>query len=164
MYLANRKCGDKGGSIVYVHDTVMAEKLNIFDGCESLAIKLTLGSTNVILVCLYRSPSLTVQQNDKLLEKLRLIPDDPAQNVLIVGDINLPDVNWHLGTVSAPPDTTNVKLINQQKYMQLFTEKGLTWFLKDVYSIIQGGEYMETQFSSPSLTKSLLTMMRLYII
>ena len=60
-----------------------------------------------------------------------MVPDDPTQNVVIVGDVNLPDVNWQLGTVTAPADTTNVKLLNQQKYMNLFIEKGLNWHIKD---------------------------------
>ena len=100
-----------------------------------MTIKLTFDTTTLILVCLYRSPSLTVQQNDKLLEQLRLIlPDDLFQNVFIVGDVNLPDVNWQLGTIIAPPDTTNVKFVNQQKYMDLFIEKGLTWYIKDIFT------------------------------
>ena len=135
MYMANRIHGDKGGSIIYVHDSVRAEKLNVFLGCESLAVKLTFDTTDIILVCLYRSPSLTVHQNDQLLEQLRLVlPDDPSKNVFIVGDINLPDVNWQLGTVIGPSDTTNIKLVNQQKYMDLFMEKGLTWYLKDIFT------------------------------
>ena len=131
MYLANRKFGVKGGSIVYVHDSVTSEQLDILGGSESLAIKLTIGTINFILVYLYRSPSLTVQQNNELLEQLKLLPDDPTQNVIMVGDVNLPDVDWHLGTVLAPAGTTNVKLVNQQKYMDFFIEKGLMWYIKD---------------------------------
>ena len=34
VFVANRKSGEKGGSIIYVHDSVIAEELNIFDSCE----------------------------------------------------------------------------------------------------------------------------------
>ena len=134
IFLANRKHGDKGGSIVYVHNSIKAEQLKAFDGCESLALKLLLDEATVTLVCLYRSPSLSVEGNDKLLQHLKSLPDDPNENLIIVGDVNLPDVDWNLGTVNAPPDTNDVKLVNQQKYMNAFLEKGLTWYIKDTYT------------------------------
>ena len=134
VYFANRLHGVKGGSIVYVHNSVRAEQLNIFDGCESLALKLTLDKTTVTLVCLYRSPSLTIEGNDKMLDNIKSLPDDPNQNVVIVGDINLPDVDWNSGTVLGPPDTVDVKLVNQKKYINTFVEKGLMWYIKDTFT------------------------------
>ena len=56
------------GDLLYVHKSLQAKKLSILNGCESLAIKVLVDDIEIVLVCLYRSPSLSEEGNKLLLE------------------------------------------------------------------------------------------------
>ena len=44
----DRKNKDGGGSIIYVHKSIQGKKLNLFEGCESLAVKITVDDIEFI--------------------------------------------------------------------------------------------------------------------
>ena len=49
---------------------------------------------------MYRSTSLkTVEENEKLLSQIGNIPTDCDKNIVVVGDLNLPNVDWKQGIV-----------------------------------------------------------------
>ena len=89
-----------GGSAIYTHNSLSVEKLDWFKGSESIALKVNFDSTELHIVCIYRATSLvTLEQNEKLLSQIANIPTSPDINLVIVGDLNLPDVDWDLGIV-----------------------------------------------------------------
>ena len=49
----------------------------------------------------------------------------------MVGDFNLPDVDWEKAIVCAPIDTVDQKMIMQSDYLDLFTTKGLHWHIEN---------------------------------
>lgn len=51
--------------------------------------------------------------------------------LILVGDFNLPNVNWQSGCVRAPSETMDRNLLNQMKFVDFFIQKGLTWPIKD---------------------------------
>lgn len=51
--------------------------------------------------------------------------------LILVGDFNLPNVNWQSGCVRAPSETMDRNLLNQMKFVDFFIQKGLTWHIKD---------------------------------
>ena len=128
----DRKNKDGGGSIIYVHKSIQGKKLNLFEGCESLAVKITFDDIEFILVCLYRTPSLSEQGNKCLLENIDKLPVE--ENILIVGDVNLPHVDWEVGCVKAPENTKDKILLNEMNFLNTFVEKGFQWYLSDIYT------------------------------
>ena len=51
------------------------------------------------------------------------------KEILVVGDVNMPDVDWNTGTVIGPQDSVNKKLLMQQAMLDCFLDNCLTWFL-----------------------------------
>ena len=123
---------DGGGSIIYVHKSLQAKKLSILNGCESLAIKVLVDDIEIVLVCLYRSPSLSEEGNKLLLENIGKLPEE--ENIIVVGDVNLPHVDWEMGYVKAPENTRDKILLNEMEYLNMFIEKGFKWYLSDGYT------------------------------
>ena len=62
---------------------------------------------------------------------LNKLPINDDSELIIVGDFNLPDVNWFSGNLKVCSDTTDRNLLDQLKFMDLFVQKGLTWHIKD---------------------------------
>ena len=120
-----------GGSVIYVRNTFSVEKLDWFYDTESIALKISSNSAELYVVCIYRSPSLTLAENEKLLTQISKMPTELDRNIIIMGDVNLPDVNWELGIMNKPIDSMDRRFILQSEYMDLFTIKGLKWHIHD---------------------------------
>ena len=67
IFREDRQGGKKGGgSAIYVKKDFVAEKMNWFQGTESVAVKVKFQSFDLYVVCLYRSPSLkSLEENAK---------------------------------------------------------------------------------------------------
>ena len=61
----------------------------------------------------------------------RLCANNLENELILVGDLNLPDVCWVSGTVSGPVGTKDKNLNIQNDYVDLITELGLTWHVTD---------------------------------
>ena len=121
-----------GGSVIFVQKEFSAEKLDWFQGTESIAVKVKLASIELYVVCLYRSPSLTTMEaNQKLLSQIGQIPTDIEKNVIILGDLNLPNVDWKKGIVVCPENSVDLRFQLQNAFLDIFLAKGLTWFIHD---------------------------------
>ena len=121
-----------GGSAIFVKNDFVAEKLDWFKGSESIALKIKFPSFELYVVCLYRSPSLkTLEENQKLLSQISQIPTDCDHNVVVMGDINLPNVDWKKGIVVCPENSVDLRFQLQKEYLDLFIAKGLTWYVED---------------------------------
>ena len=51
--------------------------------------------------------------------ELRKLPASDTDQIILVGDFNLPDVCWSNGTVRGPIDTSDRRLLNQKKYIDV---------------------------------------------
>ena len=121
-----------GGSAIFVKNNFSVEKLDWFHGTESIALKIVSHCSEFYVVCLYRSPSLTsFDENEKLLTQISKIPTEPDKNILVVGDLNLPDIDWEIGIVKKPEGSVDRKYAIQSEYLDLFTMKGLKWHVKN---------------------------------
>ena len=121
LFREDREDGTKhGGSAIYVHSSLKAERLDWFNGLESIALTVKADHCEFIVICVYRSPSLTVAENSNLLKSLDNLPLNLENDLIVVGDINLPQVNWNSGVVKAPENTKNQILKLQQDF-------GLEW-------------------------------------
>ena len=121
-----------GGSAIFTKKDFKATKLNWFNETESVAVKVNSQSFEIIIVCIYRSPShKTITENEKLLTQLANIPTDGDQNIVIVGDLNLPNVDWKRGIVNKPENSSDKFLNMQSEFLDLFIAKGFSWFVED---------------------------------
>ena len=121
-----------GGSAIYIHKNFHAEKLNWFENTETVALKVQLPTMELYVICLYRSPSLkSVEENEKLLSQIANIPTDGGRNIILVGDLNLPNVDWKHGIVKKPENSVDKNLCMQSEFLDLFIAKGFNWFIED---------------------------------
>ena len=95
----------------------------VVDDCVPISLDTHKGIIHV--ACIYRSTALTEDQNQLLLTELNKLPVDDNSELIIVGDFNLPDVNWHSGCIRAPSETADRNLLNQVKFIDFFIQKGL---------------------------------------
>ena len=84
------------------------------------------------IICVYRSPNLKYNENNRLLNQLNNVPfaSGDFENTIMVGDFNLPNVDWVNGIVLSPIDSLNQKMIMQNEFLDLFTTKGLHWYIE----------------------------------
>ena len=123
-----------GGSAIFVHNSLTVTKLDWFKNTESVAINVGFSNRKSIdVLCVYRSPNLTRTENTKLLSQLQKVPFTSPEfpNIIMVGDFNLPNVDWAQGIVVGPVDTIDQKLVLQSEYLDLFTTRGLHWYLEE---------------------------------
>ena len=121
-----------GGSAIYVRKKFKAKKLDWFKDTESIALKVHFLSFELYIICVYRSTSnRTVEENEKLLSQLANVPTDCEKNVILLGDLNLPNVDWKNGIVIKPENSTDKYLNMQSEFLDLFVAKGFSWFIED---------------------------------
>ena len=116
-----------GGSIIYVRDYLRPILIKEFNAPDSLALSIQTDIGDLIIACVYRTQALTDAQNRHLIGSIKnLSKVNSEAEVIVVGDLNLPDVCWVSGTVEGPIGTSNKTLCLQQLYMDFITEEGLT--------------------------------------
>ncbi len=133
IFRCDRKDRDKGGSIIYVHNNIPCSSITNFECNDSLAILLALPNYHLAIACIYRSVSLTNNENLRMLDQIQDLKSLILEGteVLMVGDFNLPNVLWDSGSVVSPVGTKNRKLVLQKKFIRTFQDVGLQWQLKD---------------------------------
>ena len=121
-----------GGSVIYVKDYINPKLCSSFKAPDSLAVSLQCDLGTVHIVCVYRSQALTGTQNKQLVNALKkLSVDYPDDEIIIVGDFNLPDVCWVTGTVRGAIESNNKATQLQKAYLDFITDQGLTWHVTD---------------------------------
>ena len=120
-----------GGSLIYVKSYLRVELID-FKVADSLAISVQTNVGNVVIACVYRSPSLNDKQNRTMINEIgNLTKTYSESEVLLVGDFNLPDVCWVTGTLLGPMNTTDRFKCLQQDYLDKFTDLGYNWHITD---------------------------------
>ena len=132
LFRKDRTSGKKcGGSCVYVHTSIMANYLEGFNAPDTVGINLTLNNNLIKLLCVYRSQNLTNFEQIQLLSQIENLKLSPSEDVIAMGDFNFPNVNWDNSTANCNTNTTNSNLVIQKRYLEVFSEKGLTPVLKN---------------------------------
>lgn len=131
IFRSDRKVGHGGGSCIYVRNTLSAEYDNDFVVSDCMSIKLTIDSFDLILICIYRSPALLHESNIFMINKINQYISNVSndKHIIMVGDFNLPNVDWDNGTVICPSNTTNRVYLTQLSFLDLFRLHNLTWCL-----------------------------------
>ena len=120
-----------GGSCIFVHNTIEAEYAQHFVAPDSVGISVKLNNQWVKIVCVYRSQNLTATERIDLLNAIKMLKNDPNEELHIYGDFNLPNVFWDTGIVNCPNNTVNSFYTIQREFLEILSEKGLTPLIKD---------------------------------
>ncbi|MGL5707139.1 MAG: endonuclease/exonuclease/phosphatase family protein, partial [Aeromonas sp.] len=95
----DRMVGNRGGGVlIMVSGDIDHRKLDAGlnkGGIEAMAVMLNFHSKAVLLACIYRSPCSTAEEDAELLKLLdgyRAL----TQQVVLIGDFNMPEIDWAL--------------------------------------------------------------------
>ena len=122
-----------GGSCIYVHESIRATELKSFDCNDSVAVFVETDPYPFVLVCVYRSQSLSVEDNYNIIEQINKIDIKEGHEMVVLGDFNLPNVAWNTGTVNCPLGSKNKLFILQKDFLDMFHYNNLTWLMDDSY-------------------------------
>lgn len=115
----------KHGVCAYVHRDLLVDQVTT-PAENVLCFRLL--KFNVYVVIVYRPPSYSDDQNDKLLSSLDTLFRD--REVIIMGDFNLPSVSWNSDTGSP----ANSGSSTDKKFLELFRLSGLIqWVTQPTY-------------------------------
>ena len=100
-------------------------KSNWLEKVESLALR-KIDVEDFDIICIYRFPNLSKEEYilQELLNKVPFTSDKP-ENIIIVGDFNLPHVDGANGLVASPVNLICHYFRITNKYLDLFSIKGL---------------------------------------
>ena len=93
------------GSALYVREGMQSSEAVLDNPCESTVsctIPLNKGKDRLLVVVIYRSPNSNDCQNKNLIELMEKIGDMTNSHKLIMGDFNLPEIDWNQQISRAP--------------------------------------------------------------
>ena len=103
------------GLAIYVKETLSSTiNVELTDHLfsESVWVNLRLNNKDTMLIGgIYRSPNSSIENSDLLLDLLQKTKDAKFSNVLILGDFNLPEINWELLTTSRSENHISYKFL-----------------------------------------------------
>ena len=114
---------NRGGACIYVKDTVPCYEVFPPNRCEDSCWVVIPTRNNVkrLYVCAYRSPNSNEENNNKLLENLTWASRNYSE-ILLVGDINLPSIDWCSNYSSNNYEMRFLDVLDEGSMEQLITE------------------------------------------
>ena len=114
LYRSNVEENSRGVAI-YVKDTVSSTlnlELTNHSFNENVWVNIQLNEKETFLIGgVYRSPQSSTENNDLLLDLLEKVKREKFSNVLILGDFNLPEINWELWTTNRSENHLSYKFL-----------------------------------------------------
>ena len=93
IYRKDREEGKGGGVLNAVKSKLMSKQMSICKSMEALLVKVKLKKQQINILALYRSPN-PKYHTPNLMSKIERIVKKHIKNIIIVGDFNLPQINW----------------------------------------------------------------------
>ena len=105
------------GIVIYVTNNIDIMDCSIIESFEeAISIKLRLQKGDALLICVvYRNPSSSDSNNRNLIDLLEVIDKDNSSHKLLVGDFNLPNINWCDCLIFFFNEDTGSIFLNSQK-------------------------------------------------
>ena len=85
----------------------------------------------ILLVCVYRTQALTWEENQELITQINSLEVPSGGEMVVIGDFNMPDVEWNTGIVKCPISTVDKRFVIQQQMLDMFYSKNLSWVFDD---------------------------------
>ena len=115
---------------------------------EVLSVKVTINSLNFVICLTYKPPNYTEQYDTLVLSYLRSFDD--STDLLIVEDLNLPDVYWNTYSGCTTISNTYAEMIFDLNLMQLIdSPTHTTGYILDV--ILTNTDYCRNNVTHPTL-------------
>ena len=115
------------GLLIYVRNEVSYSELTLKqEYCEYLSIEIKGMEDTLVIVTVYRSPNNNSTGNDNLLKLLNEVNDYRAKYKLIIGDLNLPNIDWERCTTTTGCNSFEFRFI------ETFRDCYLTQHVKEV--------------------------------
>ncbi len=114
----------RGGAAAYIKNNIKFEQLTISSPSQDtiwIVIK-TKNNKSRIYGCIYRPPSSTDDNNNRLIQNIKDICSK-YDEVILIGDFNLPTINWHLENCTGIYPNIFLENIRGCHLEQLITEK-----------------------------------------
>jgi Endonuclease-reverse transcriptase len=107
LHRLDRRSGQIGGGVaLYIRDTLVSaldEKYTAMAFDEKICCQLKYKDETTLIIVCYRSPSSSDDDDLNLLHLVRAAAEDPFYSeVLIMGDFNLPDIDYLSNQVNKP--------------------------------------------------------------
>ena len=104
------KTQSKGGGVaLYVKETLRSRQSSTMDANqfdESVWCRVDFADTSLLVGVCYRSPTSSDDNNDKLVDLLRIaVEESRGSQLLLMGDFNYPEINYDDYTVAAGEDS-----------------------------------------------------------
>ena len=122
-----------GGSCIFVHNSLSANLIDSFDVPDCIAVKIDTSPIPIVVICVYRSTSLSIDENYYLIRKLDNFCNRKTNDyeIIMTGDFNLPNLKWDDSIIDGYIDSRN-KFINVQKsFLDLFIKHNFQCLLDD---------------------------------
>ena len=127
IFRKDRDNGKKfGGSCIFVHNSIDAVMLDEFVAPDSVGIIIKLDTISFKLICVYRSQNLDENEQNILIQEIAKIKPNIGDQIKVIGDFNLPNVNWDTLTVNCSQNSRNKAFGIQREYLDTFADMGLS--------------------------------------
>ena len=100
-----------GGVLVAIRSTLSSTRLSICSSMEAILINIKLKNEQFHLLAVYRSPNVKYQPTN-FIRKLERIVKKYVKTIYIIGDLNLPKINWNDTSQSAGQCETSTSLLD----------------------------------------------------
>jgi hypothetical protein len=98
-FRADRQVRSKGGAVLCINNTcnpnLIAATVSPFGNWEAVWCSISLGLLRINIGCCYKSPDILPQSYDLFLQMLQTNLSQAADETILVGDFNYPDIDWN---------------------------------------------------------------------
>ena len=102
VYRSDRADREKGGTAIYVHDSIVVNKVETFSDTFCQAVLIYNQEQNLVLIGAYRPPDTPEDSFINLLNKLEsFCKEFQNPDIYLLGDLNFPNVVWASSTIKA---------------------------------------------------------------
>ena len=116
--------GNNRGIIIFTHKSLSVSEVETDSSfSEFLRIRIKLHGNDILnVVCIYRSPSSSPENNALLLTELEKMSDTPETHTLIMGDFNLKEIDWENSTTITGPEHIASKFLEKTRDLFLYQQ------------------------------------------
>lgn len=148
IFRKDRSSTQGGGCIIYVKNTVQASEVDlpsassIGDNTDSIWVCTSQSASCLLLGCVYNPPPCSTRTISNLCDLFSRVQSLEYDTKVIVGDFNLPEVNW---------DTQNTKQIDQPRYTELKAILNSNGWVQQVQQPTRGVHLLDLIFTAGSI-------------
>ena len=108
-----------GGVLIAVSNSIPSKIIKRYTGIEMISVELEL-SPKLLIVCLYIPPNCSDEYQQDVLRSIQSL--HTHNDVILLGDLNAPDVNWSTLSASSPFSSSLCNAFYSNNYIQMVTQ------------------------------------------